>query len=178
MESGFRSYVYAGDVRKAHEFASLLESDYTAAGSWQKVAGFLTRPPFGYRSEQTSQRFGLIQERIVVLDNARRVVLDSKHVLLGTIHPPEHLTNAVRLFDKNEKPLGYLLVGTMIDPALTINHQAFLADMAVILFILFLTSLALVNNGLEVPLFTGGQVPLLFDYSGSTTPIFNRSFIL
>ena len=35
-----------------------------------------------------------------------------------------------------------------------------------------------VNNGLEVPLFTGGQVPLLFDYSGSTTPIFNRSFIL
>ncbi|NNM54928.1 MAG: HAMP domain-containing histidine kinase [Spirochaetales bacterium] len=142
MEYGFRSYVYAGDIRKAHEFASLLESDYSATGSWKKVQPFLTRPPFGYQTEQTSPGYRLIQERVVVLDNSRRVVLDSKHVLLGTVHPPEHLTNAVRLFDKQKKPLGYLLIGTMIDPALTINHQAFLADMAVILLILFLASLA------------------------------------
>ena len=115
MEYGFRSYVYAGDIRKAHEFAGLLESDFSTTGSWQKVEPFLTRPPFGYRAEHAAPGYGLIQERIVVLDNSRRVVLDSKHVLLGTVHPPEHLTNAVRLFDNQRKPLGYLLVGTMID---------------------------------------------------------------
>jgi two-component system OmpR family sensor kinase/two-component system sensor histidine kinase BaeS len=143
MEFGFRSYVYEGDIGKAHEYASVLEQDYQRAGSWQAVAPVLTQSPFAYRIDSPKREITRLQERIVVLDNSRHVVLDSKHVLLGTLHPPEHLINAVRLHNQQGKQIGFLLVGTMVDPALTMNHQAFLVDMALLLLILFLASLAL-----------------------------------
>ena len=155
MEYGFRSYVYEGDINKAHEYASLLEQDYLRAGSWQAVDPVLYQPPFGYRLDSLKRGLGRIQERIVVLDNTRHVVLDSKHVLLGTLHPPEHLINAVRLRNDQGKQIGYLLVGTMVDPALTMNHKAFLTDMALLLLILFLASLAL---SLPVAFWLGARI--------------------
>lgn len=142
MEYGFRSYVYEGDIRKAHEFAPLLEADFVKAGSWRAVEPLLTQPPFAEQSVP-NQALGRIQERIVVLNMERRVVLDSKKVLVGTLHPPEHLLKAIKLTTKQGKQIGYLLVGTMVDPALTSNHKAFLADMAIMLLILFMASLAL-----------------------------------
>ncbi|NNM67906.1 MAG: HAMP domain-containing histidine kinase [Spirochaetales bacterium] len=143
MEFGFRSYVYEGDIGKAHEYASVLEQDYQRTGSWQDLAPVLSRPPFAYLIDSSKRGMNRLQERIVVLDNSRHVVLDSKRVLLGTLHPPEHLINAVKLHNQQGKQIGYLLVGTMVDPALTMNHQAFLFDMAVLLLVLFLASLAL-----------------------------------
>lgn len=158
-ESGFRGYVYQGDVNKAMAFAPLLEKEFERTQSWEAVEPFLAQAPFSYHStpmnhlgisihsENASQDFDWIRERIVILDPGRKVIVDSKHVLLGTTHPAEHVADAVVLRNREGWNIGYLLVGTMVDPALTQNHETFLTTTALTLVILFLVSL-----GLAIPL--------------------------
>lgn len=154
-ESGFRGYVYQGDVNKALAFAPLLEKEFEKSQSWEAVEPFLAQAPFSYHampmnsmgvsihSDTASQDFDWIRERVVILDTSRKVVVDSKHVLVGTNHPAEHVTDAVLLKNKEGWNTGYLLVGTMVDPALTQNHETFLTTTAFTLLILFLVSLGL-----------------------------------
>jgi signal transduction histidine kinase len=155
-ESGFRGYVYQGDVTKAMAFAPLLEKEFGRVGSWEGVQPLLAQAPFSYHSmpmmgrmgtsihsDDPTQDFDWIQERVVILDTARRVVVDSKHLLEGTTHPAEHLAEAVILRNPEKWAIGYLLVGTMVDPALTQNHEDFLGKMATTLVILFAVSLVL-----------------------------------
>ena len=146
-ESGFRGYVYQGDIDKAMAFAPLLEKEFAKAGSWQAVEPVLAEAPFTYGAAFGRGDFDRIQERVVILDTSREVVVDSKHVLVGTMHPPGHLAEAVVLKNPEKWTIGYLLVGTMVDPALTQNHATLLSTMAVSLLALFLLSL-----GLSVPL--------------------------
>lgn len=155
-ESGFRGYVYQGDVNKAMAFAPLLEAEYRRTGSWETVEPFLSQAPFSYHPSLAGNRMGLsphndnpaqdldwIRERIVILDTARRVLIDSKRVLVGTIHPAEHITEAVVLKTAEGRTIGYLLVGTMVDPALAQDHETFLTKTAWTLIVLFFFSLAL-----------------------------------
>lgn len=156
-ESGFRGYVYQGDVNKAMAFAPLLEGEFQRVGSWERVEPFLAQAPFSYHSvpmmnhmgvsihsDNASQDFDWIRERIVILDTSRRVVVDSKRVLIGSTHPAEHVTDAIVLKTPEGWTIGYLLVGTMVDPALTPNHETFLSTTALTLVLLFLVSLGLV----------------------------------
>lgn len=148
-ESGFRGYVYQGDVNKAMAFAPLLEKEFDKTQSWEAIEPLLAQAPFSYHtaasihSEIASQDFDWIRERIVILDTSRRVIVDSKHVLMGTTHPAEHVSDAVVLKNPEGWNTGYLLVGTMVDPALTQNHQTFLTTTAWTLVVLFLVSLGL-----------------------------------
>lgn len=155
-ESGFRGYVYQGDVNKATAFAPLLEAEFYRAGSWEAVEPFLSQAPFSYHPSQTgshaavsphsenpTQDLDWIRERIVILDTSRKVVVDSKRVLVGTLHPVEHVTEAVVLKTTEGWTIGYLLVGTMVDPALAQNHETFLSTTALTLIVLFLVCLAL-----------------------------------
>lgn len=155
-ESGFRGYVYQGDVNKATAFAPLLEGEFQRTGSWEAVEPFLSQAPFSYHpslvgnhmgpsthSENAVQDLDWIRERIVILDTARRVVVDSKRVLVGTNHPAEHVAESIVLKTSEGWTTGYLLVGTMVDPALTPNHETFLSTTAITLIVLFLICLAL-----------------------------------
>lgn len=155
-ESGFRGYVYQGDLNKATAFAPLLEAEFRRTGSWEAVEPLLSQAPFSYHPSQVGTHMGLsahsenppqdvdwIRERVVILDTARKVVIDSKRVLVGTPHPPEHVAEAVILKTAEGWTIGYLLVGTMVDPALTQNHETFLSTTALTLVALFLVSLAL-----------------------------------
>lgn len=155
-ESGFRGYVYQGDVNKALAFAPLIEAEFQRVGSWDAVEPFLSQAPFSYHpslsgdqtgpsshSENAVQDLDWIRERIVILDTARRVVVDSKRGLVGTTHPAEHVTEAIVLKTSEGWTMGYLLVGTMVDPALTQNHETFLSTTAITLVVLFLICLAL-----------------------------------
>ena len=144
-ESGFRGYVYKGDVSKAMAFAPLLEKEFERVGSWEAIGPLLAQAPFSYHSlpDAPSHDVDWIRERVVILDTGRKVVVDSKRVLVGTIHPPEHVTEALVLKNAAGWTIGYLLVGTMVDPALTQNHRSFLTSTALTLAVLFLVSLAL-----------------------------------
>jgi two-component system OmpR family sensor kinase/two-component system sensor histidine kinase BaeS len=156
-ESGFRSYVYQGDIQKAMAFAPLLEREFEGKGSWEAVGPLLSQAPFAFHSTPLSdspessihsdgpfQDFDWIQERIVILDTARKVAVDSKHVLVGTIHSVEHVADSVLLKNREGWTIGYLLVGTMVDPALTQNHEGYLSSLALSLVFLFIVSLCLV----------------------------------
>jgi signal transduction histidine kinase len=148
-ESGFRGYVYQGDVSKAMAFAPLLEKEWERQQSWEALEPLLAQAPFSYHAsaplpgDNASQEVDWIRERIVILDTSRRVVVDSKHVLLGTTHPAGHVSDAIVLKNSEGWTTGYLLVGTMVDPALTQNHEAFLSTTVLTLAGLFLISLAL-----------------------------------
>lgn len=155
-ESGFRSYIYQGDIQKAMAFAPLLEREFAEKGSWEAVEPILSQAPFSFHSAPSgslqgssihtndpSKDFDWIQERIVILDMARKVIVDSKHVLVGTIHPAEHVADSVVLKNHEGWTIGYLLVGTMVDPALSHNHEDYLSTLAVTLFFLFIICLFL-----------------------------------
>ena len=76
-------------------------------------------------SEWMQQQDAPLVDRIVLLDEAGGVVADSAGVLTGEQHPPEHLKQGVPVV-VDDRVVGTLLVGSMIEPALNPLDEDFL----------------------------------------------------
>lgn len=160
-ESNFRAYVFEGDLKKAAAYAPLLSQYFARTGSWDGVEALVKVPPFTYHAlphDSKGMHSGVsihnpdpaldqdwVQERIVILDAGNLIVYDSKKLLEGTRHPPEHLQTAIDI-NENNRLVGRLLVGTMVDPVLGGFHTSYLSAFSTAMIVAFIvaTLLALV----------------------------------
>jgi len=69
----------------------------------------------------------LMADRVVVADPQGMIVADTANEILGTMHPPMHLSHGVPIMAKFQRT-GTVLVGSMIDSSLTGINERFLGS--------------------------------------------------
>lgn len=143
-EALFRSFVFSGDSAKAKVYSSLLGEYYRSEGSWNDAQRFLENFPRFFsdmanaRMRGASDQCGsptyasktfmdLLSDRIVIVDAHGVIIADTARQLIGTVHPWTHIAHGVPVV-VDAKSEGTVLVGSMIDSALTGVSERFLAD--------------------------------------------------
>ena len=169
----FRRFVLSGDVIQAQELAALLGDYYARQGSWAGVEtllergtpawpgdwpmrrmmgpGMMGRGMMGWSMEdmfEMMRRAGPLVDRVVVADASGIVVADSAGLLIGQEHA-EHLEVGVPVL-VDERRVGTVLVGSMIEPILNPLDQDFLrsVNLSVLLSALAVGLVALVVGSL------------------------------
>ncbi len=133
-EAIFRSFVFSGDSAKAKVYAGLIGEYYRTQGSWDGARRFVDELPDLFSNaanvrthlDSTALR-DLLSDRIVVVDARGVIVADTANLLIGTIHPPEHIAHGTPVTVVSER-VGTVLVGTMIDSGLTGVSRQYLVD--------------------------------------------------
>jgi signal transduction histidine kinase len=145
-ESLFRSFVFSGDSAKAKVYAGLLADYYRAEGSWADAQRFLEEFPrmlsdmvsarmhssrdyAGLPAYTPSSFVDLLADRVVVVDANGVIVADTAKQLIGTVHPWRHISHGIPVV-VDAKNAGTILVGSMIDSALTGVSERYLADIS------------------------------------------------
>lgn len=133
-EALFRSFVFSGDSAKAKVYAGLLGEYYQTEGSWKDAQRFLEDFPnlfsdmANVKMHSSSTTFkDLLSDRIVIVDLRGVIVADTAHQLIGTVHPKAHIAHGIPVI-ADAKSAGTVLVGSMIDSALTGVSERYLAD--------------------------------------------------
>jgi len=125
-EALFRSFVFSGDAEKAKVYAGLLGEYYRGGDSWAGAQRFLGGLPDLLHDDSTDVK-ALLSDRIVVVDALGVIVADTADQLVGTAHPREHIAHGIPV-EVDGVAVGTVLVGSMIDSALTGVSERFLAD--------------------------------------------------
>jgi signal transduction histidine kinase len=143
----YKTLVHAGDIAAAEELSWMFSAFYAEQESWEGLASFITDfrsvpmnqmgmmpggrmgPGMPRRGQEGGgippRRFPLLASRIVITTPAGNVVYDSAGELQGTFHPPGHITKGAPVLHAGSV-VGYLFVGTMIEPALNPGDREFL----------------------------------------------------
>lgn len=153
----FRGYVQDGDREKAAVYAQLLGRYYAGKGSWEGLSDFLAQispavdtsvaqMAFAAPAENHGQSGVLAvgTDRIVVADATGLVIADTAGLVTGSQHPARHLDKGLPVFlpgtdpgatqgaaqsiAQSAEPVGRVLVGSMVDSALSDRAEAFLRD--------------------------------------------------
>ncbi len=155
-----RRRVLTSDVAQANALAKLLAGFYSQNGSWNGVEDFLATAPITQDVPSTNGMMGSgmmgpgmmpnwgdwlglarttgpLADRLVLLNSNGRVVADTGNANLGEQHPAQHLENGIPILVQ-DKLVGTLLVGSMIEPALNPADEDFLRSVN---FSILLTSL-------------------------------------
>lgn len=125
-EAAFRSYVFSGDSAKARVYASLAGEYYRDALSWSDAQGFLRDLPLRLQGSTGSTFRDLLADRIVIVDANGIIVADTAGQLVGTVHPHRHIAHGMPVIVDSRQE-GTVLVGSMIDSALTGESARYLA---------------------------------------------------
>jgi signal transduction histidine kinase len=133
-EALFRSFVFSGDSAKAKVYAGSLGEFYRTEGSWDGAQRFVENFPNLFsdmvkdklRLEPAAFR-DLLSDRIVIVDARGVIVADTANLLIGTIHPWSHIAHGSPVTIDRTR-VGTVLVGSMIDSALTGVSETYLAD--------------------------------------------------
>jgi two-component system OmpR family sensor kinase/two-component system sensor histidine kinase BaeS len=156
-----RRRVLSDDVAQANALAPLLASYYDQQDGWNGVEAFLASAPgtpapqatpwpsgmmgpgmgpwmMWQQWAQVTRTTGPIAERVVVLNTAGKVVVDTGGASLGEQHPAEHAEGGVPI-TANGIGVGTVLVGSMIEPVLNPADEDFLSSVN---FSIFVTSAA------------------------------------
>ena len=158
-----RRRVLSDDVAQANALAPLLASYYDQQGGWNGVEAFLVSAPgapspatqatplpsgmmgpgmgpwmMWQQWAQVTSTTGPIAERVVVLDTAGLIVVDTGGASLGEQHPAEHAEGGVPI-TANGATVGTVLIGSMIEPVLNPADEDFLSSVN---FSIFVTSAA------------------------------------
>jgi signal transduction histidine kinase len=159
-----RRRVLSDDVARANALAPALASYFAQQGGWNGVETFLASAPSVPQAQaqptadggmsnmmgsgtgpsmmwnwqqwfQVTRTAGPIVGRIVVLDAAGRVIADTGQASTGEVHPPAHLKNGVPIVDTNDRTVGTVLVGSMIEPVLNPADEDFLRSVNLSIFV-------------------------------------------
>lgn len=162
-----RRRVLSDDVAQANALASLLAGFFSQNQSWNGVEAVLASAPQAQTNPtpsgmmgpgmmgpsmmwnwpgwvQVTQATGPIADRVVVLDSAGRVVVDTGRASTGEQHPLPHLENGVPI-TVDGKTVGTVLIGSMIEPVLNPADEDFLRSVN---FSILVTSLTVGILGL------------------------------
>ncbi len=166
-----RRRVLSNDVAQANALAPLLASYYSRNGSWVGVETYLASAPQSQNLPATqtgpgmmgpggmmenwgdwmgvTRTTGPLADRVVVLDANGKVIADTGQAIIGEQHPAEHLSNGVHVV-VNNKTIGTVLVGSMIEPVLNPADADFLRSVNLSILITSVTVglLALVMGSL------------------------------
>jgi two-component system OmpR family sensor kinase/two-component system sensor histidine kinase BaeS len=123
-EALVRSFVFSGDSAKAKVYAGLLAEQYQTESSWTDAQRYLEDFPRLFSDATVTD---LLSDRIVIVDARGVVVADTANQLLGTVHPWKHISHGIPVAVDATR-VGTVLVGSMIDSALTGVSERFLAD--------------------------------------------------
>ena len=133
-EALFRSFVFSGDSAKANVYAGLLGDYYRTEGSWKDAQRFVEDLPslfsdmVNVKTHYESTRFrDLLSDRVVIVDERGIIVADTANQLIGTVHPRAHIAHGSPVA-VGSTIAGTVLVGSMIDSALTGVSGRYLAD--------------------------------------------------
>ncbi len=143
-EALFRSFMFSGDSAKAAVYADLLGEYYRTEGSWVGAQRFLEDFPrlfsdvgdavlHGGRGQQDTPAHAptsltaLLSDRIVIVNASGIIVADTADQLTGTAHPWTHISHGAPVV-VDSASVGTVLVGSMIDSALTGVSERFLSD--------------------------------------------------
>lgn len=133
-ETLFRSFVFSGDSAKAKVYAGMIGEYYRAEGSLIGTQRFIEELPSlfsalpGATMHVESSAFrDLLSDRIVIADARGVIVADTARELIGTTHPRAHIAHGTPVTVGTES-VGTVLVGSMIDSALTGVSRRYLAD--------------------------------------------------
>ena len=154
------------DVAAAEALARIFGRYYEQTGSWRGFeryfreftapgGGPMPGPMGGPMGGMMMRRLGVFS-RIVLTGPEGRVLLDTNRRLQGTFHPPGHIEKGVPV-RAHGRLVGYLFVGTMIEPALEPVEREFLAmvNRTVIITVIAVLAAALVVTGFLVRRITG-----------------------
>jgi signal transduction histidine kinase len=143
-EALFRSFVFSGDSAKAKVYAGLLGDYYRTEGAWSDAQRFIEEFPRLF-SDMVNSRMhdglkhpgmplyakttfvDLLSDRVVVIDANGVVVADTARRLIGTAHPWAHISHGIPVVVDGKKT-GTVLVGSMIDSALSGVSERYLID--------------------------------------------------
>ena len=145
--TNFSRRVLSTDVAQAQALAPLLAHYYSQSQKWEGVAAFLGTTPQTWTSPspgwmmngmmgrgmmgnwgewfQAARTVGPTDSRVVVFDTSGRVVADTGKASTGEQHPLARLENGVAI-SLNNKSIGTVLVGSMIEPVLNPADQDFM----------------------------------------------------
>jgi len=145
--TNFSRRVLSNDVAQAQALAPLLSHYYSQNQNWEGVTTFLattpqpgTNPSPGWMMDgmmgrgmmgnwrewfPSARTVGPTDNRVVVFDATGSVVADTGKVSTGEQHPLTHLQNGVAITIDN-KTVGTVLVGSMIEPVLNPADEDFL----------------------------------------------------
>lgn len=133
-EALFRSFVFSGDSAKANVYAGLLGEYYRTEGSWKDSQRFVEELPnlfsdmVNVKMHYTTSTFrDLLSDRVVIVNAQGVIVADTANQLIGTVHPRSHIAHGSVVF-VDSKSVGTVLVGSMIDSALTGVSGRYLVD--------------------------------------------------
>lgn len=186
-ETLFRSFVFSGDSAKAKVYAGLLGEYYLSEGSWAGAQLFLSDfPRFfsdmanarmhgfpdqgGSAAHESTTFLDLLSDRIVIVDARGVIVADTANQLIGTVHPWTHISHGIPIV-VGGKSEGTVLVGSMIDSALTGVSERFLADITRALA--FSTGIAAFLSLLIGILFAGRITKPLANLARATKTVMN-----
>jgi len=167
-----RRRVLTSDVAQANALATLLAGYYSQNGNWDGTEEFLATTPNHLDAPSPNSMMGpgimgpgmmlnwrdwmglarttgLLADRVVVLDSNGRVVADTGNASLGEQHPAQHLENGIPVLVQ-DKLVGTVLVGSMIEPVLNPADKDFLrsVNFSILLSSLTVGVLALVLGSL------------------------------
>lgn len=140
--------VLSDDLAQANGLASLLADYYTQQDGWAGVERMLADMPAtdsGNNQDwnmgpgmigpgmmewmqgwfQVTRSTGPLSDRVVILNPAGEVIVDTRDASLREQHPADHLQNAVSI-RVDGKTVGWVLVGSMIEPVLNPADEDFL----------------------------------------------------
>ncbi len=158
--ANFRRRVLSNDVAQAQALAPLLARYYSQNQTWEGVAAFLTAAPRAWTNPspggmmdwmmgrgmmgnwqewfQAARTSAPTDNRVVVLDASGGVVADTGNASTGEQHPLSHLQNGVAI-TLGDRPVGTVLVGSMIEPVLNPADEDFLNSVNLSILVTSLT---------------------------------------
>ena len=129
-ERQLRRFIYSGDIAQATAVAEILSGWYQVRDSWSGVEAELERFNSGYWPMMSRHMGAMRESRILLAGPDGRVLADTAGRSVGETHPLAHVQRGA-VVSEGERPVGYVLVDTMVDPALNPVDLSFLRSVIV-----------------------------------------------
>ncbi|OHD69869.1 MAG: hypothetical protein A2V99_14670 [Spirochaetes bacterium RBG_16_67_19] len=129
-ERQVRRFIYSGDISQATAVAEILSDWYRERNSWSRVEVELERLNSGYWPMMQGHMGPRWEPRILLAGPDGRVLADTAERSVGETHPLAHVRRGA-VVSESGQPVGYVLVDTMIEPALNPVDLRFLRSVIV-----------------------------------------------
>jgi hypothetical protein len=129
-ELQLRRFIYSGDIAQATAVAEILSDWYRERNSWSGVEAELERLNSAYWPMMSRHMGAMREPRILLAGPDGRVLADTAGRSVGETHPLTHVQQGA-LVNEGDRPVGYVLVDTMVDPALNPVDLRFLRSVIV-----------------------------------------------
>jgi signal transduction histidine kinase len=129
-ERQVRRFIYSGDIAQATAVAEILSDWHRERNSWSGVEVELERLNSGHWPMMRGHMGPMWEPRILLAGPDGRVLADTAGRSVGETHPLAHVQRGA-VVSESGRPVGYVLVDTMVDPALNPVDLRFLRSVIV-----------------------------------------------